>query len=245
MLLALAVFSAHAGDLFGLHWISARHCFFAFSGFFIHMLLNSPARTGGNIDFWIGRFVRLYPLYLLVLAGYVAVVLGAWLADGTWIGAAGRLANSVMPVSYDLLTAFASLTMLGLNIPSSSHIPSGPLWALGAEMSFYLVAPWLLRQSTMFLWVVLVTGLTLMLSHFGNHLPVGSGISFFLMGRSPGERASGWMPSGGICRCYFDRHSFACWPISPRTASAIPLSAVCGPMTCARPVSPTPSRSAC
>ncbi len=206
MILAMAVFSAHAGDLFGLHWISARHCFFALSGFFIQMLLSRPPAPGGARDFWVGRFLRLYPLYALVLAFFLAAVVGRWLADGTLIGAAGRLANSGMPSAYAVLTGVASLTMFGLNIPSSSHIPSGPLWALGAEMSFYLVAPWLLRQSTLLLWAVLVCGLSLMLTRYGNHLPIGTGISFFVVG-ALSWRGRAWLGRG------FERLPRFAWPL--------------------------------
>jgi peptidoglycan/LPS O-acetylase OafA/YrhL len=96
--------------------------FFVVSGYIIPASLE---RKGSLRSFWIGRVLRLYPLYLLALAVSV-------------IGAAKGFGNINGAQHHPLTSAVAWLAMMpdvlgeGLNIPNVT-------WTLAFEMVFYLV----------------------------------------------------------------------------------------------------------
>ena len=76
----------------------------------------------------------------------------------------------------------SNVTMFGLNVPSSKDLIVVPSWTLGIELSFYLIAPFILRKSDRFLLVLLMAGLALRLVPYNAHAPVFSGIEYFVMG---------------------------------------------------------------
>lgn len=133
--------------------------FFLCSGFIIPASLE---RRGSLSEFWIGRFFRLWPLYLSTLAAAsVAFLTLPWL----------NLAGGTSP----LLTLAVNMTML--QVFSQVPLIIGASWTLGYELVFYLlvtglfVMGWHRRSST--LAGVMLTGA----------LVVGSTIPAFLLSR--------------------------------------------------------------
>ncbi|MBN1093812.1 acyltransferase [Blastococcus sp. TML/M2B] len=95
--------------------------FFLCSGFIIPASLE---RRNDLVEFWIGRFFRLWPLYLAV----VAVALGAW-ALSDRIGA---------PEGYRVVEdSLLNTTML--QVFTTRPLVIGASWTLGYELVFYLL----------------------------------------------------------------------------------------------------------
>jgi peptidoglycan/LPS O-acetylase OafA/YrhL len=125
--------------------------FFVLSGFVLtHGYL--PTNGSGQVDrrrFWVARFARLYPVYLVSLAMslpfYVAVLVKYMSPELSVPAAFGSV---LVPV---LLQAWTPLTALLWN---------GPAWSLSVEAAFYAAFPFLLPRlagrSTRVLWVVLL-----------------------------------------------------------------------------------------
>lgn len=176
LLLALLVVNSHMyGDSYPtlLGGGDAVSIFFAISGFYMALILNGKYTK--NADFYINRYLRLYPSYAIVLFASVA-----WFGLLTiythqkpppfWIyGAEQQMAWW----QYALLQ-FSNLTMIGLDVPSLFHwsaqkgflflhfnagntAPDGAFWggyfpwirqawSVGAEIWFYVLAPFLVRR---------------------------------------------------------------------------------------------------
>ncbi|GII66435.1 hypothetical protein Skr01_65200 [Sphaerisporangium krabiense] len=93
--------------------------FFLVSGYIIPASLE---RRGDVRGFWIGRFLRLYPLYIVVVCLVLALA---------------PLVPIRREVTPDLATVAAHVTML-LDVVGSGGITE-PMWTLSYEMVFYLV----------------------------------------------------------------------------------------------------------
>ncbi|TKJ16702.1 acyltransferase [Blastococcus sp. CCUG 61487] len=95
--------------------------FFLCSGFIIPASLE---RRNDLVEFWIGRFFRLWPLYLAILA----VVFAAW----------GLSARYSPPDGYRVWEdSLLNLTML--QVFTSRPLVIGASWTLGYELVFYLL----------------------------------------------------------------------------------------------------------
>lgn len=145
--------------------------FYAVSGFYMAMILSGPY-AGKVKDFFLNRFLRLYPMYWAVLA--LAIVPSAAL----WIVSDGQRAGSLYAWQQDLaslgigpilLVCFSTPFLLfqeltcffaadpatgGLlpvvdfrqaSIPLCEFLPVPPSWSLSLELYFYLLAPWIVR----------------------------------------------------------------------------------------------------
>lgn len=129
-LAAIAVVIWHTvGYHGGLPWINvpgrtAVWIFFGISGYVIGygFLHNRYALTGEGLrHFYVNRFLRIYPLFLLLsLIGWLTI----WLATGTspigWADVPGQL--------------------LALQF-NHGYVLNGVFWTLGLEIQFYLIAP--------------------------------------------------------------------------------------------------------
>ncbi len=95
--------------------------FFLCSGFIIPA---SMERRNDLVEFWIGRFFRLWPLYLTV----VGVALAAW----------GLSARLTAPEGYRVVgDSLLNLTML--QVFTTRPLVIGASWTLGYELVFYLL----------------------------------------------------------------------------------------------------------
>jgi peptidoglycan/LPS O-acetylase OafA/YrhL len=115
--------------------------FYIVSGFLISYVLNSkyPATAAGARAFYRSRFLRIYPLWWVVLLLCLAIGAGRWTRGPT-----SDLAPAVL-VGSDWLVAFRRYPL-----PDWGVFPPGAEvgWTLGAELAFYLLAPWILRSTS-------------------------------------------------------------------------------------------------
>lgn len=176
LLLALLVVNSHMYDarfptLLG--GGDAVSIFFAISGFYMALILNG--KYAKNADFYINRYLRLYPSYAVVLVASIAwfgflTVYTQQKPPPFWIYQVG---HQMAWWQYAFLQ-FSNLTMIGLDVPSLFHwsaqkgflflhfaagdtSPDGAFWggylpwirqawSVGAEIWFYVLAPFLLRR---------------------------------------------------------------------------------------------------
>ncbi len=180
VLLALAVVMAHTEGLYGLYLTGgplAVEIFFIISGFYMTMILEQKyAGKNGIILFWSNRALRLYPMYLTVLFISVAACIVSFALFGIW----GKIEpyityrDNLSWLSYLYLIATNlfifgqdTLMFMGLNRDTGNFyfahdftdthphlfsflfIPQA--WTLGVELSFYVIAPFIVKRSTLFI----------------------------------------------------------------------------------------------
>ena len=159
-LLAALVVLFHFG---GLGWIVGRIAVFAFyclSGFLIFQVLdrvylNEPR---GVPRFFLNRFVRLIPLYLLYTLLTLAMV--RWLGPDAIVDPAGRrILQGVDRESLALLVESATFDPVAHMVSqmpvlefTPDLIPQG--WSIGVEVAFYLIAPLVVFTTRRRPWVV-------------------------------------------------------------------------------------------
>ncbi len=120
----LVVFFHYAGPEILQGWIGVQ-MFFVVSGFLITaLMIREEDRTGRLAvrDFYLRRFFRIVPVYLVVLAATVLVTIALGTYDSSGLAAA-------MPYH---LTFFNEFT---------ENNPYGLSWSLGIEQKFYLIWP--------------------------------------------------------------------------------------------------------
>jgi peptidoglycan/LPS O-acetylase OafA/YrhL len=146
-------------------WIGV-HIFFVLSGFLITTLLLREREHYGRISlrgFYVRRFFRIAPIYYLVLAAYVLVVL--------------LMHDAVRWTEFKLALPYL-LTFMQEFRPAASGYVFGQAWSLGYEEKFYLLWPLLTvllfpfkRRST---FIVLTFVAALLLLPFGAAASYGS-----------------------------------------------------------------------
>jgi len=186
--LAMAVVYGHVTYIRGYPLIPGDtpvQAFYAVSGFYMALVLNekyAPGRAG----YWLfisNRYLRLYPVYLVVLGLTLAVALALSRSSLNL-----PLLPDWHPPPLDIAsTAFLLLTqllMLGQDLYSFLTLKDGALtfaptsasqrsldtllavpqaWTLGVELSFYVVAPFIVRRSVATMVLVLLASLALRL----------------------------------------------------------------------------------
>ncbi|EJO29474.1 acyltransferase [Achromobacter marplatensis] len=154
----------HLGGGYADHLVGGRlavQLFYVISGFLISYVLTATDNyQGATGKFYANRFLRLFPIYLAV----AALTLTAHVMSG---GAFFRIYDA-LPFSAELFLVLANIFILGqdwlmfFGIEHSALVFTGsfahsevPLyqgllvpqaWTLGVEMSFYLVAPFVLHS---------------------------------------------------------------------------------------------------
>ena len=161
-ILALAVVFAHTPHPYV--FVGGRNAvqmFYMISGFLIsYVLLNTPTYRN-PVVFWFNRALRLYPAYYVVaaltLVGYALFNPLYWQACGslpaaaqafmaavnvTLIGQDWSLFMAVKDGGLTFSSPVAGTTSLGI----SHCLLVLPSWTLGLELSFYLIAPFIVRR---------------------------------------------------------------------------------------------------
>ena len=181
-LLAMAVVVSHIQPAhFALMTANiAVNVFFCISGFYMSLILTGKYHD--RTTFYVNRYLRLYPVYLIVSLATWAWFLFAWMYVGhipinSWIDLYEQ-----MSWWQKLLLAISNWTMVGLDIPSLFHFkanagflffhfyePSdapdgakwagefrtiGQAWSIGVEIWFYLIAPFLVALRSR--WILLI-----------------------------------------------------------------------------------------
>ncbi len=122
--------------------------FYILSGFILsyNYLGQDLSKPRNRWKFWVARFARIYPAYLL------AFLLSIPFAPST-------------PLPVTLRNAFLMLTMTQAWSPYTAHVFNFTAWSLSVEMFFYLAFPFLLMRlrnvSDRALWVVMSAALTI------------------------------------------------------------------------------------
>ncbi|MCC6925970.1 acyltransferase [Novosphingobium sp.] len=176
VLLALAVLFEHTGGLGderGGYWMIggplAVQAFFVISGFYMGLVLNERYdRPALNRAFYLNRAIRIYSIYFLFLALYLAVfALAQWQTGHSPLD---PYFSSLVTWPEKLGLALLNLTVIGQDLPlwlriedgqlawTTQAFGTGPLdvfhfmaipvaWSLSLELCFYLIAPFIARRS--------------------------------------------------------------------------------------------------
>lgn len=171
VILAFTVIITHTHPVFGFTFgnpVIAVRTFFIISGFYMALILNE--KYSHYWPFIKNRFLRIYPIYLVVLLLTIISLLGAHYIRGNW----GELDYFVANISklnpYSIVALIVSqLTILGRNLIMFSlvnpdtgwftfHIREGfnfsawqfllipQAWTLPIELLFYLIAPFVVKR---------------------------------------------------------------------------------------------------
>ncbi|NOT97666.1 MAG: acyltransferase [Sideroxydans sp.] len=157
--LAIAVFLFHIGlsSALGINILDGRaavFCFFVVSGFYMEMVLTEKYNrerlgVGYAKMFYLSRFWRLYPTYFLVIVATIICTFFTPFVDLPKVLDFNQSAGWFETIR-SLVTWIFNLTMLFLNLPSTSDLLIGPGWSLGIEVAFYVIAPFMLRLNRYF-----------------------------------------------------------------------------------------------
>lgn len=198
LLLALSVLVGHArglpglrderGDMLVLLWGDvAVQSFYIISGFYMAFVLDRvyPNSTKSPWAFWLSRYLRLAPLYLLVSAltaltwfvhdGSVRLyseadsfsALLAVISNVTLIGQdvfmffAYDTTHQAFVFMPDILQGGLARAGAGTHEPGWGFLTIEQGWSIGVELWFYLLAPFILRRPTVFLCVLAAASLGL------------------------------------------------------------------------------------
>jgi peptidoglycan/LPS O-acetylase OafA/YrhL len=163
-LLALCVVATHSpgGAIAGItlmSGITAVQCFYVVSGFLITMILNEKPEYKSIKNFYVSRYLRLWPIYALIAA------LTLLLFRRTFFDLLSKETDwpSFLFISFSNLTLFFQDWTLflkfddgGLTFTPASHTIDGlhpydfllvpQAWTLGVELTFYVIAPFVCRR---------------------------------------------------------------------------------------------------
>src|SRR5258708_6221408 len=115
VILALSVVVAHVGPLFGLRFfgggVMGVETFYMVSGFYMALVLSTRYR-GRTRDFYFNRFLRLFPVYWLLVATFFVCSALYWLAVGHPLGALVSWQTSSNPFHW-LWAGISNLALVG------------------------------------------------------------------------------------------------------------------------------------
>lgn len=181
-LLALSVVAAHSGLNMGIGGRNSVQAFFLISGCLISYVLTGSNRYATLRSFYASRFLRIYPLYFVVAALSLVFQISLSLANRPAVvistltnappDAQFLLAVSNVVVFFQDWVMFSGVKddhlvfstdftqsevplWLGLLVPQA--------WSLGLELTFYLLAPFILRSKLSMLIVFAIGVLTRMI----------------------------------------------------------------------------------
>jgi peptidoglycan/LPS O-acetylase OafA/YrhL len=162
---------------------NAVQCFYIISGFLISYILVERKSYPSLKAFYINRYLRLYPIYLFVASLTLIVLLGAHRGSFTEVYRTAPVGALVLLVLSNLLLFGQDwLMFLGVHdqhlvfvtnfLHSDVVLYRGqiihPAWTLGLELSFYLIAPFILpRRRLIYVLVILSLALRLFFIHLG------------------------------------------------------------------------------
>ncbi|MGE9009068.1 acyltransferase family protein [Leptospira interrogans] len=164
-LLALCVVATHSpgGAIFGITMMSgitAVQCFYVISGFLITMILNEREDYKNLGTFYLSRYLRIWPVYILITA--LTLYFFQWPAITSELP---RLTNwstyafillSNLTIFFQDWFVFLKFENGGLAFTPVFHTLHGPqpywfeivpqAWTLGVELTFYAIAPFVCRR---------------------------------------------------------------------------------------------------
>ncbi len=162
-LLAICVVTAHIpfqSFRFFLPEMAVRS-FYVISGFYMALILNE--KYSSYSSFLINRFLRLYPIYWLILFITFIVVLFSrnFIPTGSW-GILNTSSHIILILTNLLIVGQDIMSFVGYNIQNGSFFftanphpiyhPLSPImldgvaWSISLELTFYLTAPFLVKR---------------------------------------------------------------------------------------------------
>jgi peptidoglycan/LPS O-acetylase OafA/YrhL len=158
-LLALSVVLAHSGERGLVGGQVAVQLFYMISGFLISYILLNNRKYDDTKWFYINRFLRIFPAYYVVLL----------LAIPTFVLSEARVSTLVaLPDAVRSLLILSNVTILGQDLVLFSKVSGDTIgfavnfrdtspqlwefllvpqaWSLGLELTFYLIAPFIIRS---------------------------------------------------------------------------------------------------
>jgi peptidoglycan/LPS O-acetylase OafA/YrhL len=220
-LLALAVLAAHCGPILGIKLVGGQvavQSFYIISGFYMTLILQEKYVKENNSYklFLTNRLLRLYPMYWVVLILTMAFCVFVFVNSGGQrfpkfenytavrpdiFSFAGLILTNIFILGQDLVmflginpesgTLFFTSNFQNTNpfLHTFLFIPQG--WSLGIEITFYIIAPFILRKSTRVIGGLLIIAILLRLFIY-NYLQLQNDpwsyrffptdIAFFLLG---------------------------------------------------------------
>ncbi len=161
--LALSVVWIHTYGQVFVSGQDAVQLFYVISGFLISYVLLEAKSYAKLRYFYLNRYLRLYPIYALVA---VLVLCTYWVAGGIWFINLDFLKK--LPTSADLILLVSNAIVFGQDwimfmaadhghvvftadfskntLPLSKGLLVPQAWTLGVELSFYLIAPFVLTR---------------------------------------------------------------------------------------------------
>jgi peptidoglycan/LPS O-acetylase OafA/YrhL len=169
-LLALAVADFHAVQItmarhvFDLSWVNgeiAVETFFVISGFYMALILSGKYANRGTKAFYQARFLRLCPGYWI--ACLITIIVLVMTDQSAQLDYWRELANKRDWIRL-VLNLLSNVFMLGqdwwrLFDPQHAYFLIPQAWTLSIEITFYLIAPWLIRCRTVTLAVFILISL--------------------------------------------------------------------------------------
>ena len=186
LLLALAVVLTHTGSLWGLELtggVASVQTFFIISGFYMALILNEKYIGVGSYRLFLtNRFLRLFPVYWIVMVATIIMSIIAWLWKGNaitltpyitfWNALDGPskiflTCTNLLIIGQDL-TLFLGLDKLGTLYPILDFRLSTPpvyqfllipqAWSLSVELMFYVIAPFIvIRNALLIIALILIS----------------------------------------------------------------------------------------
>ena len=163
VLLAISVVFIHTHGQVFVGGQEAVQLFYVISGYLISFVLLEVKSYKKIQFFYLNRYLRLYPTYLLVT---VLVLITYWILGGIWFIDHAFL--SQIPLSADLVLSFANAfiflqdwvmfmgvkdghliltgNLAGVTLPLYKGLLTPQAWTLGVELTFYLIAPFVLTR---------------------------------------------------------------------------------------------------
>ena len=172
LLLALSVVSAHVinNPFFSLvGGIVAVKTFYIISGFYMAMIINNYKN---NIAFFKSRYLRLFPVY------FICLIIAYYLGDGETAHNQKLFNNDQVPLITHLFLSFTNIFIFFQDLVMFISVKGGeffftsnfkssdpPLyhflfipqaWTLGIELSFYMLAPLMIKKKNIKLIIFLI-----------------------------------------------------------------------------------------
>lgn len=160
VLLAMAVVATHAGVDFAVGGQLAVQLFYMISGFLISFILVERKSYDSAGRFYLSRYLRLYPAYLVVA---LLAAIAHRVANPAWYAKFGELpADALALLGIANATLFLQDTVMFTGVQDGRLVPvtnfldsdvalfTGLLvpqaWTLSIELMFYMIAPFVLRS---------------------------------------------------------------------------------------------------